>query len=984
MGRPLSPNREQIFRHIQNCIHDGVFVADMDDNNSFREDREREQEELESIVLGESVTFGSDWNIPEEFTSPVVELLEELSFAKARYKEMNEKLNGKNLDEAINFVKSGEIVLFSPTDEVGKMFQHTPGKLVDAEDTGYKTITVVDWGDATDKARSKEEMGERRMEWRKAPLNEKFIQFSVDVPNSNNLRYFLVFEPEDTTVASWCPLPNGSFGGTKEWYPLCRDKIGFKEAANQVLFSIIDSLDAEVDSMCKVIRKDTVARASKVISKTGRLFSPKINPSYKHTLMLHRAAPNEDEKQKNKPMVIAWTLCSLLRILGIIDIRNAKYEKISGAASRDNISIEFILDKWPDNIEKEMNHIINKIIGASRRYMLCEPLLHRVNKPGGYLSKHLQKTFLRPPASKYTEPSQKAIDSLNILQKTKWCINETVLEQAEKYLGPDVLKKETGLEQLRWQDDKAISWARKLSDREDGSYFWHPWCFDWRGRMYSVSNVLSPIGNDLSRGLIQFSEYVPVDEKALNWLKIYLVELFNGVDFGEGKADKKASFVDRIKWVDKNEEMIVKIAENPNEEYVVPKESPTGKPVWWDTSGDGSGLGAGATTFRRLAVALDYSHAIEYGESRIPVQQDASSNWLQHTAMMLLDPKLAQVANLTAKVDTDEPEDVYTKVAEQLKIIWKNKQKSSKKHKYIDIIMEPQINKMLCRRSVVKTPLLSVAYGGTPGAKDFLKETGEEEWNQETRRYENVSGLMKKLQEVVVSKYGKEKWNEINELDLARTILMDCMKALDQVVPNYDAIRIQIKRIVKYELEGNKSKEKINPKHAIKWETPIIKFKIQNHKGIREEDKIAASKQVAKLHYWSQKVTMYYTDDSLYRGTDGEKGGPPNFVHSLDAAHLQLSILKMHEKEPNIPLSIIHDSYGCHAANIEMLRKSVISSFKDIHLPKDSPKLQPFKALLSLMSGTTLSAGPLQGLEKREQKEFEDILNIDEAIYMIG
>jgi hypothetical protein len=1085
---------------------------------SFIEGREKDQKILESIILGESTTFGSEWNIPEEFSSPLVELLEELPFAKAHYKEMDEKLKGRNLDEALDFVKSGEIVLFSPADEDGKILQYTPGKLVHGKkkNTVYEVLGI-DWRDKEkvmdylnskyklimneikelekkindlenpekdvehntnhtkgdmktyidslpgsttlkiakkfsadeditvgagsekrsrewcsknldkagpliramidrekqldDKKRLCEEYNKSsssNIEWRKTPLNEKLVQFSREVPNSNNLRYCLVFEPKDTTVASWCALPYGSFGGTKEWYPLCRDKIGFKEATNQVLFSIIDSLNAEVDANCKVISKDTVARASKVIINTGRRFGPKINPSYKTNLMLVKYSEEESfskgfcsDKEKNKPMVTAWTLCCLLRNLGIIHIRNAKYEKISGGASRDNISIEFIQDKWPERITKKMNHIINKITGASRRYMLCEPLPHRVNKPGGYISEHLQKTFLKPPSSKYTEPSQYAINALNLLQKTEWCINEIVLEQAEKYLKLEVLEEETGLKQLRWQDDKATKWARKLCDREDGSHFWHPWCFDWRGRMYSVSNVLSPIGNDLSRGLIQFSEYLPVDKEALNWLKIYLVELFNGVDFGSGKANKKASFVDRIKWVDKNEYSILEIAKNPSENF-----KDTGKPVWWDFSGNGSGLGAGATTFRRLAVALDYSHAVEHSESRIPVQQDASSNWLQHTAMMLLDVDLAKVANLTAKVDTDEPEDVYTKVADQLGIIWRDKKESNKEHKYINILMEPEVNKLLRRRSVVKTPLLAVAYGGKPDAKDFLEKTGAEEWNEKAREYENVSGLMKKIQEVVVNnkKYGKEEWKKINELDLARTILIDCMAALEQVAPNYDGIQKNIKQIVKEKAPSGRNR-KLTERHAMKWETPIIKFKVKNYKGVTEDEKLAASRQVTPAQYWSQKVTIYFNNNNLYSVHDGIKGGPPNFVHSIDAAHLQLSILRMNDKKSNIPLSIIHDSYGCHAANIEMLRKSVISAFKEIHLPKGRPNDQPFNKLrqfngvsqkherFDFEDGVRKSVDeevfePVEIMDapslKFEQEEFADTINIDEAIYMIG
>ncbi len=323
---------------------------------SFIEGREKDQKILESIILGESTTFGSEWNIPEEFSSPLVELLEELPFAKAHYKEMDEKLKGRNLDEALDFVKSGEIVLFSPADEDGKILQYTPGKLVHGKkkNTVYEVLGI-DWRDKEkvmdylnskyklimneikelekkindlenpekdvehntnhtkgdmktyidslpgsttlkiakkfsadeditvgagsekrsrewcsknldkagpliramidrekqldDKKRLCEEYNKSsssNIEWRKTPLNEKLVQFSREVPNSNNLRYCLVFEPKDTTVASWCALPYGSFGGTKEWYPLCRDKIGFKEATNQVLFSIIEEIVSAV------------------------------------------------------------------------------------------------------------------------------------------------------------------------------------------------------------------------------------------------------------------------------------------------------------------------------------------------------------------------------------------------------------------------------------------------------------------------------------------------------------------------------------------------------------------------------------------------------------------------------------------------------------------------------------------------------------------------------------------------------------------
>ena len=55
--------------------------------------------------------------------------------------------------------------------------------------------------------------------------------------------------------------------------------------------------------------------------------------------------------------------------------------------------------------------------------------------------------------------------------------------------------------------------------RERREKFWHAWCFDWRGRMYTCSNLLSPQGDDLSRGLLLFGEEENLDETGWKWMR---------------------------------------------------------------------------------------------------------------------------------------------------------------------------------------------------------------------------------------------------------------------------------------------------------------------------------------------------------------------------------------------------------------------------------------------------------------------------------
>ena len=50
----------------------------------------------------------------------------------------------------------------------------------------------------------------------------------------------------------------------------------------------------------------------------------------------------------------------------------------------------------------------------------------------------------------------------------------------------------------------------KSLDNDQSSIFWHSWQFDWRGRMYPSSNLLSPQGDDVSRGMLLYGEGLPL------------------------------------------------------------------------------------------------------------------------------------------------------------------------------------------------------------------------------------------------------------------------------------------------------------------------------------------------------------------------------------------------------------------------------------------------------------------------------------------
>lgn len=167
-----------------------------------------------------------------------------------------------------------------------------------------------------------------------------------------------------------------------------------------------------------------------------------------------------------------------------------------------------------------------------------------------------------------------------------------------------------------------------------------PHNLDFRGRAYPMSPHLSHMGNDLCRGLLTFADARPLGQHGFRWLLIHLANLFGEVD--------KRSFDERVEWA---------LRKLP--EVVDSAEAPLGGRRWWLQ---------GEAPWSVLATCMDIAAAVAHGdvasyESRLPVHQDGSCNGLQHYAAMGRDLAGAQAVCL---VDAPAPDDVYTKVMEQV------------------------------------------------------------------------------------------------------------------------------------------------------------------------------------------------------------------------------------------------------------------------------------------------------------------------------
>ena len=80
-------------------------------------------------------------------------------------------------------------------------------------------------------------------------------------------------------------------------------------------------------------------------------------------------------------------------------------------------------------------------------------------------------------------------------------------------------------------------------------------------------------------------------------------------------------------------------------------------------------------------------------------------------------------------------------------------------------------------------------------------------------------------------------------------------------------------------------------------------------------------------------LKVYEQADTI-SGTKQASSVAPNFVHSLDASHLALTILASRDRGVT-SFALVHDSYGTHAADMPILAGTLREVFVDMYQSND-------------------------------------------------
>ncbi len=300
--------------------------------------------------------------------------------------------------------------------------------------------------------------------------------------------------------------------------------------------------------------------------------------------------------------------------------------------------------------------------------MLCPPIAHTNEEPGGYLSEIIRKSqpvIRKSHSLGACKQGELPLRMMNNLMGVALRINRDVLEVAnhckehqisigkfccDKFIDPPASPGEhpteeelreykrarrtiedhnAQLAQRNWRTSEVMYVANKYADEPA---FYCVVSADYRGRIYYNNTALNPQGTDFDRSLLYFSEEGVVDP-------YYLA--FN---VSNAYGNDKMSMKDRIDWTYDNFPLIERIARDP-----------IGTISDWEVAAEPWVFMASCCEFARCCIWETK------WTSGLPVGVDATQSGIQVLCSLTLDGNGGDLVNLTPG---DKPQDGYKTVAD--------------------------------------------------------------------------------------------------------------------------------------------------------------------------------------------------------------------------------------------------------------------------------------------------------------------------------
>lgn len=560
----------------------------------------------------------------------------------------------------------------------------------------------------------------------------------------------------------------------------------------------------------------------------------------------------------------------------------------------------------------ERQHARCELLDPIPMPMVVEPRPWTTPFDGGYLSPPAGNAIIRQQVRPYLDEVANiemphVYRAINTIQGTAWRINRPILDAMREIwegggtLGDLPLRnneplppKPGGLEhdpaaQVAWRHlaaqvheanarrkSKRLAFVQKLWVAEklvDHTAIYFPHSMDWRGRVYPIpAGGPSPQGDDIGKALLTFAEALPLGSGGDRWLAIHLANCF-GVD--------KVSYDDRVRWVHDNEAAILDSAAQPLD----------GERFW--TSAD--------KPWQALAACLEWAGFKREGEafaSSLPIALDGSNSGLQHLTALLRDSAAAPHVNL---VDQDQPGDLYAVIAATAQELV---------NRSSDPKAEPWKGGKVTR-AIVKGPCMTYAYSAKRRSmaeqiKGVIDDLDERQSLRGASGYLNgfdsgeasfwLAGLLYEL-------IGRQ----VPAAKQAMRWLQDVMNLVNKAdLPIWWTTPAGLPVLQRYPKAASRTVEAT-------WQGRRVQISLAGEAQRRAiEDSLDGNRGP-----WNDHVRA-------------RSGIAPNFVHSLDAAHLMM-VANRCADQGITSLAVIHDSFAAHAGRTSQLADLLRDTFVELY-----------------------------------------------------
>ena len=534
--------------------------------------------------------------------------------------------------------------------------------------------------------------------------------------------------------------------------------------------------------------------------------------------------------------------------------------------------------------------------------------------------------------------------AVNAVQNTPWKINTRVLDVLKHVVDmggdmagipavyeatkPEVLPENPTEEQLKVYKKRMVGFYKLETRRKSillrilshlrtaekfASYprIYFPCNMDFRGRIYPVP-VFSFQGDDVNKSLIEFADAPACqDENCWDWLLIEGANLA-GVD--------KVSYDDRKAWVAENEAQIMAVVNDPKGE------------LWWANQD---------SPCQFLAWCFEYARAKEWKNTHndsivgfvcgLNIAFDGTCSGLQHFSAILRDPVGGQAVNL---IPGDKPSDIYGIVAEKVNKVLEKDMLSGTQDEEATDKQGRTYTKHGTRslssiwlafgvtRKVTKRSVMTLAYGSKEyGFRDqILEDTIKPDVNLNGEKSVfagcdfQAAGYLAKLI-----------WEAVGTTVIAAVEGMKWLQTCARKVTKHDQV--------------------------VSWTTPMG-LPVQQAYMKQEVQTIFTRCAGKQIRLYSAENTGVIDNRSQASGI------APNFIHSMDAAHLQLTICNCYDMGIR-HYAMIHDSYGAPLAQAQLMYDTVRESF--IQMYTDNDVFQNFLDDMELLADEKLPKIPKKG-----------------------